>query len=408
MPNVRKPRKANVNTAARTRLNTRRVPATRPTGTKNTKNSNSYNISGSKRSPDTIISSLAASTSAMSMGSPYLDARLYCCAPTDSVSIPDGSSGKHFPVCLYSRDRISFAGTTPQSGMIQICPWLPNPIFLATGANVAINNVSAAGSRMGFGSSAQFAALPAVQQLPGNLSNAVDIYGATTCRIVAQTHSIRYTGPTQTCAGMILSWQNSVPLFTQGTVTATSATATPAPTTGRSVQVFDNTGAWRLWAPIGTEILTADVPDYVNLTSPAGTVCARPEQGMTIRLAHKGPDYEHVPFRNVPAAVIPFTGSTSLTNVNANNLTVQGPRGGTALCAFDNDWEGQIVSFENVNPDASFMVETCICVEFVAASTSPFYPVSRASPSKNEKIITTAERIITKQGTAVPTLMSMK
>jgi len=207
---------------------------------------------------------------------------------------------------------------------------------------------------------------------------------------------------------MILSWPNSVSLNTQGTVTSTSATATPAPTSGRSVQVLDNTGAWLQWAPIGTEILNADVGDYTTVNSPAGTVCARPEQGMTIRLSHKGSVYEQVPFRNVPAAVIPYAGSTSTTAVNTNHLLAASTRGGTAVCAFDNAWEGQVVSIENVNGDASFMIETCLCVEFTTAASSPFYPASRMSPAAMPNIISIAERTIAKQGAAIPSLPSPK
>lgn len=406
MPNVQNRRKGNAVPNSRPKPNNRRMRNNRPSGVKGAKDRNCNNISSAKRTPDTIISALAANTSRMSMGSPYVDARLYCCVPTDTISIPDGSSGKHFPVCLYSRDRLTFSGTGPHSAVLQFNPWLPTPGFLAAGATAIINGTNFFNQRAGLGTAFQFSNVPPVHQRPGALTNTIDVYGATTCRIVAQTHSIRYTGPTQTCAGMLLSWPNSVSLNTQGTVTSTSATGTFTPTTGRSVRVLDNAGAWLQWAPVGTEILNADIGDYTSVNSPAGTVCARPEQGMTIRLSHKGSVYDQVPFRNVPAAVIPFVGSTSATNVNADHLFAASPRGGTALCAFDNSWEGQVVSIENVNSDASFMIETCLCVEFTTTASSPFYPASRKSPASMPNIISTAERTIAKQGTAIPGIPS--
>lgn len=163
MPNVQNRRKGNPVANSRPKPNNRRMRNNRPAGAKSAKDRNSNNISSAKRTPDTIISALAANTSRMSMGSPYVDARLYCCVPTDSISIPDGSSGKHFPVCLYSRDRLTFNGAGPHSAVLQFNPWLPTPGFLAAGATAIINGTNFFNQRAGLGTAFQFSNVPLSQ-----------------------------------------------------------------------------------------------------------------------------------------------------------------------------------------------------------------------------------------------------
>lgn len=417
MPNAKPANKNNTPGNARAKPRNNRQRSNRKGGSKSAASQNSRNNNSSKRTPDTIISTLTKSMKEVSLNNsmathPYSQARLRCCLPRTIPIIPDGSSSRAIRVCLYAVDRISFAGAGAKSCLLGFWPVVPTPGVILSNFSSVLLNGSGNGvpnsnntNALGFGISNQFATLAKAYSRPGSSSNAFDIYNAANCRIISQTHDITYTGPVNTCSGLIRSWESETNIYPLGAVTAYSSTAT-APITGTSVQSLAATGNWAAWAPVGTEILGVE---YSNSAQPPpSAVSVRPEQGMTLRLGHKTGKYSTLTCRNTPPAVVAISGGvTSTTGPNMSHFYVET---GTDIAvspapnvlAYDNDWTSHSLLIENVNSDASFAIQSCVCVEFSPVASSPFYPLANRENALNTKVMEYVEAKIRSEGPAIP------
>jgi hypothetical protein len=365
------------------------------------------------RTHGTIISALSKQTSRMNisnmLSSPYAMARLTCCVPSTIPGIPDGSANKAIRVCLYAIDRLAFSAVT--TATLQFNPWMPTCVSLvggnaSTSVNGQVTGLTPGVTAVGMGIAAAYAAVPTTQARPGSTSNAIDIYNATSMRIVSQTHAIRYTGPVNNCAGVIRSFQNDWNLSPVGTITASSASTTAPTGTGICAQIQAQNGTVLAYAPLGTEILSLDGPSSTLAIPGPNSVSCRPEQGMTIRLAHKTGKFESVPVRNIPPVVSWFNSSTTTTLATLSHYYPFNGANQPSVIAYDNDWVSQTVILENVNADASFSVESCICVEFMPSASSAFYPLAVGNPATNMPVIQAVQKAIQQHGTAVPGILN--
>lgn len=417
MPNAKSGSKNNSPGAARPRPRNNRKRSNRKGGGKNTPSQVSRGNNSSKRTPDTIISTLTKSMKEVSLNNtmaahPYAQARLRCCLPRTVPIIPDGSSTRAIRVCLYAVDRISFTGTGAKSCLLGLWPTIPTPGVIMSNFSSVLLNGSGNGvpnsnntNVLGFGIANQFAALAKAYSRPGSVANAFDVYNAANCRLISQTHDVTYTGPVNNCSGQLRCWESETNIYPLGTVNAYSATAT-APLTGTCVQSLAATGNWAAWAPVGTEVLGVE---YSNSAQPPpSAIAVRPEQGMTLRLGHKGGKYETLTCRNTPPAVVAVSGgTTSITGPAMSHLFVET---GTDIAvspapnilAYDNDWTSLSLLIENVNSDASFAIQTCVCVEFSPVSSSPFYPLANRENALNTKVMEYVEAKIRAEGPAIP------
>lgn len=413
MPNSNVKKQSNMANAARPRPRNNRNRNNGKGGRQQQSRPADRNSDNSIRTNGTIISALSKQTSSMNisnlMSSPYAMARLTCCVPKTVPGIPDGSVSKSIRLCLSTIDRLSFTSTT--TAKLQFNPWLPTSVALIEGTGTTLVNgqtvtTTAGATAVGLGIARSFSSLPQVNTRPGSLSNAVDVYNATTLRIVSQTHAIRYTGPVNTCAGVIRAFPNEWTITPNGTVTASSATTTAPTTNGIAIQILGQTGAVNAYAPYGNEILLVDGPSSAAIPVGSNAVSCRPEQGMTIRLGHKTGKFEAVPVRNIPPSLTWFSASTT---TSLATLTHYFPFNGVcqpAVIAYDNDWQSQTVILENVNADASFSIETCVCVELMPIASSAFYPLTTGNPPANPAIINSVQKALRDHGTAVPGILN--
>lgn len=408
MPNGNVKPKTTASAGSRNRTNRARRNRSRKSRAVQQSSQGSSGNNTAVRTPGTIISALVKQASAMKisnmLSSPYAMARLTCCVPKTVPGIPDGSSNKSIKVCLYAVDRMSFSAVT--TAVLQFNPWIPTPVLLTSGAGTTLINGSAASitsctQAVGLGIAAPFL-ISEAQSRPGNTSNAADAYSATNFRIVSQTHAIRYTGPVTTCSGVIRTFPNDWCLSNGGRVTATSATTTAPTGSGIAVAVRQASAVIAGYAPLGTEILSLDGPTANQVLPTAGTLSCRPEQGMTIRLTHKTDKYEIQPLRNVPPAVCWFPNSTTTALTALEHLFPSNATHRPMVLGYDNDWTGQTVILENVNADASFSIETCVCVEFSPQPTSTMYTLTTGSPAKNQQLLDAVQRELKNRGSAVP------
>lgn len=356
------------------------------------------------RTPTTIINALASKMQRARIMSPYETVRTTCMAFKAVPSIPDGASGRHVCMCLYTLDRMAFSSaSSPVTAHLQVNPWYPyiGSLYSLSNSLIVNGQTYVAQSTVPMGINATFQGLGSVATTrPGSNALANDPYTATSMRIISQTHRIAYTGPVSSCSGMLRGFGNNLMLQDYGQTNATASGTTP-PSTGIS---FSNTLGYSIGgvnAPVNTLVLGFDgtlVP-----AAPSGTNSVRPEHGMLLRLKHKSDRFQNVPimtnFMGVTQTVASNEGSGSV--LNYYNIVAETGNFGAGLSAYDNDWEGMHVIFDNVNPDASFSIETCMCVELTLNTTSPFVPLSKESSRPQPAEIARVERILAEEGSAI-------
>jgi len=347
---------------------------------------------------------------------PYLDSRLCCSYIISPPSIPDGKSGRHVCYCAYGLTRVSQSNPTAGafSFHVQLQPWFP--LLAAITQTTAGLNIDGSSYPAIYGTPGYPVAgicSPAIygsavsgqfsQISPGSQQGYADPFSASSGRIVSATYRVMYTGPVQTCAGCVRSFDNHIQLQ-QGPAITFYGVATSG-TGGTSMQLLNNTGSIVGTVALDTNIL---IPDGSIAPAPvAGSVTLRPEQGAVIRLSHKTNDFKSQPLlsplvgatctqADVPAT---YNDYTSLFYVTGNATNTIG--GGIAL--YDNDWQGVHLIFDNVNTDASFQIEACVCMELAIEPTGPMYSMQKTDMSKpNPSLIEKVHRILQTEGHTLP------
>jgi len=362
------------------------------------------------RTPGTIIKALYTKPKSTQTMSPYECCRLMGAVPKESPSIPDGSSGMHNAVCLYATDRLTFA--SGQTCLMQFNPWLPMFGLVQSSGTFSLNGVPFAGASS-IGQSYAPMGVPAVYRyagdgitapiqstsVPGYTPSVCDQYSATSFRIVSQTHKIYYTGPVTTCAGSIRAWENNMAISDEIVVTNTVSGV------GINFTVKKADGTTLTVSPPGTRVLIMD--GITTTTPPVSCVTVRPEQGMLISLKHSSKDYKQRPISTVPLGLTfgPFSPATNMNGVG-NILALSSATGfgncGGGIVAYDNDWVGMTVILDNMNSDASYIVETCVCVEFTPSSNSAFKALSKEGPKPDNALIAKIEKYLANRGSAHP------
>jgi len=355
------------------------------------------------RTPDTIIRQLARKTAQMVLNGgmdDYSCCRLLGTIPRSIPSIPDGSSGKHICVCLYSLDRINLTGATaPGQLVLQLQAWVPlNLTAVCTTSAFALNgNTYNAGVIAPGGVAPEFQ-ISQAQTTPGWTSSALDVYGATAMRIISLTSKITYTGPVHTCSGAIRIYENHMSLNPAFQTTSTSSTST-APTTGIALNIYNGSGASTAYAPVNTPVLTIDGASVGAIVPPMHQSW-RPEAGVIVRCKHRTNKFESVPVAVTPLGMTAATPTTLGNNRVFNSYTATSSNYGGGILGFDNDWTGVTVLLDGINADSSYTVETMCCVEFQPSVGSPYYKLTKESPSANPSSIRKVDATLRSEGVA--------
>jgi hypothetical protein len=301
-------------------------------------------------------------------------------APSVIPSIPDGNNGRHICTCLFKSNRVSFTGSDSKSLAMQVNGWIPVPLLFSTlSTGVLLDGFSIGTFLAPGGVAPEFTTGTDSATRPG--ITFTDPYNATHCRIIAITVNITYTGPTLSTAGVIRVTSNSQGLLQPITITSTSSVGTP-PVSGVSLGIPDGSTVIG-YAPINTIAYSLEGAAGTSSVQ-ANTVTLRPEEGCTIRLKHRTNDFKMVPLTDNGLGVV-TTSTTSTPGgpvVLTNAISAFNGYGG-AIKAFDNDWEGVHVLFENVNADGSFLIDTCVCIEAQPSIRSSLYKFAKESVKPN-------------------------
>lgn len=369
------------------------------------------------RSMDTVIRALSARSSMMNMrNDPYACCRLMGMVPKDSPSIPDGGSGRHMCFCLYTTESISGSSQF----RLQFVPWLPTSC-LVTSFNTGLTLTDATGDTT--------YSTPSIEAYPQLGRNAIfqgswgfttadrcagrrldDPWQSSSVRIVSQTHRLTYTGPAFSCAGVIQAFENSVTLTPAGNTSSVAA----AP--GAALVSLTNYGSDGVLcggsvpatANINTQMYTVD--GIVNPSPPANSCVYRPEQGVLIRLKHRGNAYAPVPLQRQLIGVTNTNATTPSAGLAAVNVLRTDQPGaststatdGTGVLAFDNDWVGAHVIASGLNADATYLLETCVCLEIVPTAASPFAPLAKEAGAPKPQLIKMVDDTLRDEGISRP------
>lgn len=317
----------------------------------------------------------------------YLCCRMGMRPEKESPSIPDGSSGKHLTLCLYNYDIVQSNGTVPWSFALQTTPTMPIGAVVQSPTGMKLNNmVYGAGVRASMSIAPQFTRQTIPNVVPGNIASVSDIYEASSFRIVSMRYKVIYTGPAVSAAGSFQAYASGLSIQHIGETSSTSTTPTP-PTTGRYVRLYTPDGILYSYPRVGTDVFYVDgLKTFSNpfLSYPPSTATYRPEQQIVLVPRHRTGVYRSNSIRDTPIALTASSVLTGDTELNSWTATTgfSGTGWGSGVLGFDDDWESIILEGSGLNFDASFLIETCICVEIVPKAASAFYSLTRDAVNK--------------------------
>lgn len=360
---------------------------------RNRKPKSTMQPTGTPRTPGTIIKTLGKK-SPSKVNSPWVEQRLSALPTSSHCPIPDGRARSVICRCLYKVDRLTFTGLIPPTVQVSLAPFLPAPILVNGQACLLNGNTvpNAGRTYAGGGIAANWAINNTIGSLPGSALNSD--YGK--IRITSIGCRIRYTGPVTTCAGLIRVYPNPVTVLNTSETTATTV-APLTPIAGSYLGTYNSAGTLVNVGPIGS---MATLVEGLSFQTPTSKVqCYRPEEGVIARCIHSGP-YNYVDSATNTSALT-FSPPQGNPVAYVNMYADQGTYGG-AIIATDDSWTPVTISLENVNVDASYSIETCVCLEAQSKPTSPLYDLTTDYPVVDMAALNLAENVISKQGVSVP------
>lgn len=357
------------------------------------------------RDPTTIIANLSRSfVSAPSVNHPYLGARLNPFT-SSAHEYPDGQNQNFICVDYHVANTLT---TVPSSFVMQTLPCAP-----AFGAIASINGPITVDGTISAVSSAYtpneitgtttwfpLAVLPPLANYYANLGGAtVDPFNASKARMVICGYRIIYTGPTSTCSGSITVTPNNVTM-SPGSITTTNVAAAG---TAISVQQLGNDAVTiRNYSTQNAPIFNLELQcNAAALTKESKTF--RPEESIVIL-----PRY--LAQANLPSDILggamPLVGNMGSLNgpLNLDNFFRSSNVNVNGVIWMDDNWESFQIVFNGINSDASYRIETVVCVEMSLQQNSVYAPLSKEKSSFNKA----ATDMAMKLNEMVPPVMSAR
>lgn len=321
------------------------------------------------RTPGTIIRTLNSPRRPQGNVSHYALCRSNPFAGHGGSSIPDGKNTNFVVTDTFTVN--TFTPTTAgQTIVIQTLNCLPSLAMIASTAGLVVDStaVAASSALQPTASTASTTWYPI--GIPGPYVGTgaagalfADPYNSTTARVISVGYRLLYIGPATTCAGSITITPNPVAWGTTST-SADGGFGLVPPTIAGAAGTQLHTGAVAL-----------DVDMTINpVVMTRASLTVRPEQGLYVVPKHKSTEFKLQPTYNMPYAPIANANTSLLGNLN----TLFRPSGGVnpGVVFFDNDWMTYQIVITGLNSDASFRLETVLCMEYNPAVSSPFYPLS--------------------------------
>lgn len=346
-----------------------------------------------RRTTTTIINDLSKQMAKTHMGG-YVGCRLDPFHSAGGLGIPDGGNSNFIVTDNMSVD--NFSAITSTGFTIQTIPALPCAALIAPRAGTMFvngtqvtapiqdqpNSALKKNSWYPISIPASFQNAAGAKYNPGVLSS--DPYGSSKGRAISFGYRLIYTGPVNSCAGVITVSPNDASFHPLGTVQ-----------TG-SISINGPSEAFLVASPVGTPLLAMDI--IINPTAVTrASISFRPEQGVMLLPRHMTNDYKIIPTCDVPYAVLAESiydpsaiGGFYDNIIMADNPVLASTKYNGGIIWYDNDWSGFQLVASGLNADATFRWETVVCFEYNPAVTSPFAATTLKSSPKSDQALNTA------------------
>jgi hypothetical protein len=207
-------------------------------------------------------------------------------------------------------------------------------------------------------------------------NNTYQMQGA---RIVSVGVRVKYTGPVNTCAGLIRVYENPIYLDPNFMVTtaAGSTTAVPAGTSLYSRTEQGNAAGYPGGTPfVQCNTSTATDGGIFAASPPPTHAVFRPEQGVNAVLKRSNTTFETSTWMDTPLGVT-ATNPGGTGNKAYYNIIQVGRNIGGGLNMFDNSHKAIQMDFTGLNEDMSYVVDTCVCLEAQPIPSSVLYEAAK-------------------------------
>jgi len=377
---------------------------------KSNKKKNGLNTMSPFRTVDEITRQLASSSiSPAKQVKPYVACRLNPFMSGKATSgIPDGKNSQYVVVDAYSVDTLT---QLPSTFVLQTVSAMPSMLWMnsVTGPFVVNGTVYNAASALTptatslTTSWAQLAIIPNFNGLlsAGNGSGSEDPWNASSARFVTIGYRIIYTGPVNTCSGSISVVPNKVSIKESSGTTTTNVLATGTntslviPQANTTVASYLNTG-------VGYANVDFDCSSAI-ITKNSLTV--RPEQGLVIIPRPGKGSFDKKPlFTNRPQFLVGNFTTQAAPNTLASLLrqgTVNVIPSGCVVFV-ENDFENFMIQFNGINSDASYRIETVVCIEVNPQVTSILNQVAIKASPNDQAALSQADLLTTQNPSANP------
>jgi hypothetical protein len=249
-------------------------------------------------------------------------------------------------------------------------------------------------------------------------------------RLLTQGYRLVYTGPTNSCAGLITVSSSSANITQVLSETNTSGLGTSAlpynsfilqPQAAATLSQFTAPSSINGTSmPLGTNMPVVNVISTFSQYSPE-TVTYRPEVGCSGVLRHGTRNYEFNPISEYNQC--PIQTATQLTTTFSSAPYIYNPAFFTTLSAtaqtnqampncdvgnfsiiywWDNDWQPVSIQISGANSAASYRLEVVQCFEFIPEASSTFRPLAKVSGVDNSNHQRIADMHLAKQPIAIP------
>lgn len=342
------------------------------------------------RTPGTIIRNLSLKTAVAKPLPHYVVCRSNPFAGHGGSAIPDGKNSNFVVTDTFSVTNFS-PTAAGQTIIVQTTNCLPALAMIGSRTNFIVDGttVTALTSLQPNASTSGTTFYPACVPPPlvgqgGIGTQFSDPYNSTTARAISMGFRLIYTGPATTCAGVVTVTPN--PIGFGQTITTVSG--------GLGIVPVSAAGA--AGTSIAASVTGICMDMTINETSlTRASATYRPEQGLYVVAQHKTADFKLQP--TYGSALVPLANAN--TAIGAGNLcslfrTVGSTTPGVIW--FDNDWMTYQIAISGMNADATYRLESVLCMEYSPAITSAFYPLSIKMSPNDVKLIAQAQAIVDK------------
>jgi hypothetical protein len=390
-------------------------------------------IANVERAFATARAPASAPSSSMMGDKGFIHCRLNPFESSNGVGLNDGSL---MAKIVYDSKIYADISSIESTVSILILPWMPACAGISGVCTVAQGNQTSTSIGL-VNNTLTYAWYPILMQGAQN-NGAIQIPEAESsppiqagkARLLTQGYRLIYTGPANTCSGLITvssSSANIVQVLSETNTSGLGSAANPYSSFILQPQIASTLSSFTAPTaiagtsmPLGTNMPVVNVAANFANYSPE-TVTYRPEVGCSGVLRHATRNYEFNPISELNQC--PIQTATQLTTTFGSTPYVYNPAFFTTLNAtaqtnqampncdvgnfsiiywWDNDWQPVSIQISGASSTATYRLEVVQCFEFIPEINSAFRPLAKISGVDNSNHQRIADMHLANQPIAIP------